>query len=187
MALVSKWLVLDGIIDFSEMTARLRSRRRLYDLFWRRAACKEKRRGRKPSRAGRKRTDGGEEGRTGKREEERTRERGRVRRKWLVVTHARFFRRTAFLKIFPPVAACRFKSPGRSRRFSNAPNRLPACCLHFVTTGATHCNQREFFSFPSLILLSKFASSIQAPREGYILYMPNILKAFSINNSILKI
>lgn len=39
-----------------------------------------------------------------------------------MVTHARFFRQTAFLKIFPPVAACRFKSPGRSRRFSNAPN-----------------------------------------------------------------
>lgn len=49
-------------------------------------------------------------------------ERERERRKWLVVTHARFFRQTAFLKIFPPVAACRFKSPGRSRRFSNAPN-----------------------------------------------------------------
>lgn len=56
-------------------------------------------------------------------------ERNRERRKWLAVTHARFFRQTAFLKIFPPVAACRFKSPGRSRRFPNAPNRL-----HFVTT-----------------------------------------------------
>lgn len=56
------------------------------------------------------------------REEQGQRERERERRKWLVVTHARFFRQTAFLKIFPPVAACRFKSPGRSRRFSNAPN-----------------------------------------------------------------
>lgn len=147
MALVSKWLVLDGIIDFSEMTARLRSRRRLYDLFWRRAACKEKRRGRKPSRAGRKRTDGGEEGRTGKREEERTRERGRVRRKWLVVTHARFFRRTAFLKIFPPVAACRFKSPGRSIPSILECPEPPACLLPALRYDRRHPLQstRIFF------------------------------------------
>lgn len=141
-------------------------RRRLYDLFWRRGARKERRRGRKTPhnehtrahvrrdthvctyihiKGGWKRENVAEGNREWNGESERAPGTERERRKWLVVTHARFFRQTAFLKIFPPVAACRFKSPGRSRRFSNAPN---TACLHFVTTRAAHCNSPRIFYFP---------------------------------------
>lgn len=135
-------------------------------MFWRRGARKERRRGRKTPhnehtrahvrrdthvrtyihiKGGWKRENVAEGNREWNGESERAPGTERERRKWLVVTHARFFRQTAFLKIFPPVAACRFKSPGRSRRFSNAPN---TACLHFVTTRAAHCNSPRIFYFP---------------------------------------
>lgn len=69
-----------------------------------------------------------------------------------MVTHARFFRQTAFLKIFPPVAACRFKSPGRSRRFSNAPNT--ACTsLRRAPPIATASNIFFPFFIPAFFLI----------------------------------
>lgn len=77
-----------------------------------------------------------------------------------MVTHARFFRRTAFLKIFPPVAACRFKSPGRSRRFSNAPNppALPSPALRYDPRPPIAITA-NIFSLALLIPLAEFAST----------------------------
>lgn len=93
-------------------------------------------------------------------------ERNGERRKWLVVTHARFFRQTAFLKIFPPVAACRFKSPGRSRRF---PNARTACTS--LRRRAAHCNRLQYtFTFfplsaPRAAIFSRSSSFSRTPRS----------------------